>query len=61
MSSARLPLGGAVTVTGPATTQDGLTWWPVHAVLASGVTVAGYAAEAVGGNVLLHTERPLVA
>ncbi len=45
--------GTACVVTGPAMLVDGLTWWPVRAVLADGQELAGWAAEQVGETQLL--------
>lgn len=50
--------GAAATIRGPAVTQDGLRWWPVHATLSNGAIVDGWAAAANANRVLLALTAP---
>ena len=54
----QLAYGAPATITGAALQKDDLTWWPVHAVLADGQTVDGWAAEAVPNIRLLGASAP---
>lgn len=46
------------TITGDAVARDGLIWWPVRAMLDSGVLVDGWAAEANATQALLSPRKP---
>lgn len=50
--------GAAATIRGAVVSQDGLHWWPIHATLANGATVEGWAAAANVNVVLLAGTTP---
>ncbi len=54
----QIAFGTAVTITGASVQQDGLTWWPLQAMLNNGVGIDGWAAEALPDTLLLSADAP---
>ncbi|MEZ4736796.1 MAG: NBR1-Ig-like domain-containing protein [Caldilineaceae bacterium] len=50
--------GTSATIRENAVPKDGLIWWPIHATLANGATVDGWAAAANANTILLATAAP---